>query len=123
MLERSFPVSSPDDEILEVTDADIRRKQMSSLDTSRSEGAEPDTAAKRNITCPICMDDESTVSILGSFLIKHLARVKQTTMKCAACFAKFLQDDLKAMLHVLPLTFKPLSQQINVLQVHGVNTD
>ena len=27
------------------------------------------------------------------------------------------------MLHVLPLTFKPLSQQINVLQVHGVNTD
>lgn len=61
MLERSFPVSSPDDEILEVTDADIRRKQMSSLDTSSSEGAEPDTAAKRNITCPICMDDESTI--------------------------------------------------------------
>ena len=107
MLERSFPVSSPDDEILEVTDADIRRKQMSSLDTSSSEGAEPDTAAKRNITCPICMDDESTVSILGSFL----ARVKRTT------FAKFLQNDLEAMLHVLPLTFKPLSQQINLLQV------
>ena len=83
MVERSFPVSSPDDEILEVTDADIRRKQMSSLDTSSSEGGEPDTAAKRNITCPICMDDESTVSILGSFLIKHLARVKQTTKMCS----------------------------------------
>ena len=83
MLERSFPVSSPDDEILEVTDADIRRKQMSSVDTSSSEGGEPDTAAKRNITCPICMDDESTVSILGSFLIKHLARVKQTTKMCS----------------------------------------
>ena len=79
MLERSFPVSSPDDEILEVTDVDIRRKQMSSLDTSSSEGAEPDTAAKRSITCPICMDDESTVSILGSFL----ARVKRTTKMCS----------------------------------------
>ena len=79
MLERSFPVSSPDDEILEVTDADIRRKQMSSVDTSSSEGGEPDTAAKRNITCPICMDDESTVSILGSFL----ATVKRTTKMCS----------------------------------------
>ena len=117
MLERSFPVSSPDDEILEVTDADIRRKQMSSLDTSSSEGAEPDTAAKRNITCPICMDDESTVSILGSFL----ARVKRTTKMCSL-FCKISAKRLKSNVARFA-SYIQTSLTTNQLVASCVNTD
>ena len=117
MLERSFPVSSPDDEILEVTDADIRRKQMSSLDTSSGEGAEPDTAAKRNITCPICMDDESTVSILGSFL----ARVKRTTKMCSL-FCKISAKRLKSNVARFA-SYIQTSLTTNQLVASCVNTD
>ena len=59
-------MTSADDEIQEVSDSTTgtSSNQDTSLDASTSSIDDPDTEAtqKNKITCPICMDDEKTVS-------------------------------------------------------------
>ena len=63
MLDRTFGITSTDDEIQEVANSNASG-QNTSLETSTSSTDDPDTepTQKNKITCPICMDDENTVS-------------------------------------------------------------
>lgn len=68
MLDRAFSVTGSDDEIQEVSDKSVTRQQNTSLlNASTSSTEDPDTegSPKNKITCPICMDDEQTVSIIN----------------------------------------------------------
>jgi len=62
MLDRTFGITSTDDEIQEVANSNASG-QNTSLETSTSSTDDPDTepTQKNKITCPICMDDENTI--------------------------------------------------------------
>ena len=70
MLDLGFNATGADDEIQEVSDSSATRQQNTSLlnaSTSSTEDPDSEGSPKSKITCPICMDDELTVSIIITY--------------------------------------------------------